>query len=74
MSHRQTQHHGASEGDDRELPGRDVPGSEAVGADALAAAEDVRDVSRLIDENEGRLPRSEQRGGRASRGKRRGAG
>ena len=51
-----------------------MPGSEAVGADALAAAEDVRDVSRLIDENEGRVPRSEERGGRAIRGKRRGAG
>jgi len=33
-----------------------------------------RDVSLLIDEHEGRVPRREARGGRASRGQRRGSG
>ena len=66
MSHRQTRHHGASTGDERELPGRDVPGPETVGADSQAAAEDARDVSRLIDENEGRTPGGERRDDRGT--------
>ena len=58
MSGRQTQHHGRSEGDDREMEGRDVgPGeldiSEIVNSESVAAAEEAREISRLLDENEG---------------------
>jgi hypothetical protein len=53
MSRRQTQHHGRSKGDDRELPGRDVEGSTQVRSESIAPAEDAQEISLLIDENEG---------------------
>ena len=53
MSRRQQQHHGSSAGDDRELPGRDVEGSPEAGDEVHRAVEDARDVTRLIDHNEG---------------------
>jgi hypothetical protein len=67
MGHRQHQHLGRSADDARKLPGRDVEGAERVRSDAVAGAEDAREVSRLIDENEGWEP---ERGGRA-RGRKR---
>ena len=57
MSRRQQQHHGRSTDDDRELPGRDVEGpgenTDLARADAIDAAEEARNISRAIDENEG---------------------
>jgi hypothetical protein len=53
MGHRQHQHLGRSADDGRELPGRDVEGEERVRGEVIADAEDAREVSRLIDENEG---------------------
>ncbi|HEU4566119.1 MAG TPA: hypothetical protein VFS05_15770 [Gemmatimonadaceae bacterium] len=53
MPHRQTQHHGRSEGDEREIPGRDVEGSTEVRSETIAKAEEAREISRLVDENEG---------------------
>lgn len=53
MSERQAQHHGRSEGQDGDLPGRDTEGSETVGSDAIAASEDAREISELIDEDVG---------------------
>jgi hypothetical protein len=53
MSHRQKQHHGRSEGDERDIPGRDVEGETKVRDETIAAAEDAREISRAIDEDEG---------------------
>jgi len=58
MSQRQKQHQGRSEGDDRDLEGRDVGGGELdvtdiVSSESVAAAEDARDISRILDQNEG---------------------
>ena len=58
MSQRQKQHQGRSEGDDRDLGGRDIEGGELevtdiVNSESVAAAEDARDISRILDQNEG---------------------
>jgi hypothetical protein len=77
MSHRQRQHLGRARGQDRELPGRDVEGAVRVSAETRRQVKAARDVSRLIDENEGRDPqggRPQRRGTQArTRGKRSGA-
>ena len=39
MGHRQKQHMGRSEGDDRQLEGRDVPGRETLGEETDESAE-----------------------------------
>jgi hypothetical protein len=79
MSHRQKQHHGRSEGDERELEGRDVsPGdldlTEIVSSESVVAAEEAREISRILDENEGYnrpQPRSAAAGGAPGRKTRR---
>ena len=58
MSGRQKQHHGRSEDDERELEGRDVGGgelelTEIVSSESVVAAEEAREITRLLDENEG---------------------
>jgi len=58
MSGRQKQHHGRSEGDEREMEGRDVAEgelelSEIVNSESVTAAEEAREITRLLDENEG---------------------
>ena len=53
MSHRQTQHHGRSEGDDAVPQGTDAEGEVQVRSETVAGIEDAHEVSRLIDENEG---------------------
>jgi hypothetical protein len=53
MSERQKQHHGRSEGDDREIPGRDVEGSETVSDETREEIEESRDIARAVDESFG---------------------
>ena len=53
MSHRQSEHMGRSQGDDREIPGRDVEGSETVHDEAVAEAEDAREITEAVDESLG---------------------
>jgi hypothetical protein len=53
MSHRQKQHLGRSEGVDTNRPGRDVPGNDEPRSENIAKAEEAREISHLIDENEG---------------------
>ena len=52
MAHRQKQHLGRSQGDEREMPGRDVKGSVDGGEDAISEVEQAREISGLIDDNE----------------------
>lgn len=53
MGERQKQHHGRSEGDERIIAGRDVMGPEQVRDEDIAKADEAREISRAIDENEG---------------------
>jgi hypothetical protein len=55
MGRRQQQHQGRTAGDDTVIPGRDVEGVEdvEVAGDATRAVEMARDVTRLIDREEG---------------------
>jgi hypothetical protein len=75
MGRRNQQHHGASTGDDRRLPGRDVEGTTEVSDETIANIEAAQEVSRLIDENEGydrRDNRAARKGGSHGGGVRRG--
>ena len=50
MGHRQTQHMGRSEGDDRDLAGRDAEGLEEGALDAAApGVEEARHIQELVD-------------------------
>ncbi len=72
MSKRQSQHHGRSAGDERGLPGRDMAGPTDAGDDALEAVEAAREISRVLDREEGydrAEPRSASARGGAARGK-----
>ena len=53
MSHRQSEHMGRSENDDRKVPGRDVEGSETVHDETIAEREDAREITEAVDESLG---------------------
>ncbi len=53
MPHRQSEHMGRSEGDDREIPGRDSEGSETVHDDTVANTEAAREITEAVDEDIG---------------------
>ena len=53
MPHRQSEHMGRSERDDRDIPGRDVEGSETVHDDTIAEMEDAREITEDVDESLG---------------------
>ena len=70
MGHRQHQHLGRNAEGGRKMPGRDVEGPERVRSETVAAAEDAREISLLVDESEGW---ETAKGGRARRRKQSGS-
>ena len=64
MGKRQSQHHGRSAGDDREPVGGEVAADAGAGVDPLEAVEAAREISRVLDREEGYdrpLPKSERK-------------
>lgn len=53
MSQRNKQHQGRSADPDPFEPDRVSPGDSEAGLDPVSAAEDAREISRILDENEG---------------------